>query len=234
MRKFNSLEREIIEKLVNSPALNEQGLILCSKFLEDNYIGEQFDMSLAVKCIDKKVLMLLPKKENFEKLQREKIIFVITFFNLIKDLQEERKIYLIGDNDKEGLLGPQFSEKISFTKDLDEIVCDTFFKLIAVSQDLVEYVKNGFKTDEEIRHNKTLRISKIGIWVAIFIGLSGILLSIYLDKTSDNTIRIDAKQFNTLIETQEKVIKNQKSVENYMIDFLDSTKIETETIKHRH
>lgn len=228
MRKFNSLERDIIEKLVKSPALNEQGLILCSTFLEDNYVGEQHDMSLAVKCIEKKVLMLLPKKENFEKLRREKIIFVITFFNLIKDLQEERKIYLIGDNDKEGLLGPQYSEKISFSIDLDKVICDTFFKLIAVSQDLVDYVKKGFKTDEEIRHNETLQISKIGIWVAIFIGLSGILLSIYLGKYSDNTARLDTTQFNSMIENK------KKEIENHIIDFLDSTKIEIDTIKHRH
>lgn len=234
MRKFNLLEKEIIEKLVNSPALNEQGLILCSKFLEDNYVGERFDMSLAVKCSEKKVLMLLPKKENFERFRREKIIFVITFFNLIKDLQNERQIYLIGDNDKEGLLGPQFSEKISFAKDLDEIICDSFFKLIAVSQDLVEYVKNDFKTGEEIRHNETLRISKIGIWVAIIIGLSGIILSICLDRTSDNTVKLDKKQFNTLIENQEKVIVNQDSIESYIINFLDTTRIEKDRIKHRH
>ncbi|MBN1187522.1 MAG: hypothetical protein JXB49_34920 [Bacteroidales bacterium] len=227
MRKFNLLEKEIIEKLVNSPALNEQGLILCSKFLEDNYIGERFDMSLAVECIEKKVLMLLPKKENFEELQRAKIIFVITFFNLIKDLQNERQIYLIGDNDKEGLLGPQFSEKISFAKDLDEIICDSFFKLIAVSQDLVEYVKNDFKTDEEIRHNETLRISKIGIGVAIIIGLSSIILCIYSDKISDNTVKLDTKQFNTLI-------KYQDSIGNNMINFLDTTRIEKDTTKHRH
>jgi hypothetical protein len=220
MRKFNSLEREIIEKLVNSPALNEQGLVLCSKFLGDNYIGKDYNISLAVKCKDKKVLMLLPRKDNFEKLQREKVIFVITFFSLIKELQDERKIYLVGAIDEEGLLGPEFSEKISFAKDLDKIICDTFFKLITVSQDLVEYVKNDFKTDEEIRHNETLVISKVGILAAILIGLSGIILSLYMENTSHNTTKLDTNQFNYLIETQDKVIQSQTNIENYILILL--------------
>jgi hypothetical protein len=235
MRKLNSLEKEIVDKLVNSYALKEQGLYLCSKFLEDNYIGASFEMSLAVKCKDKKVLMLIPKKEtDFEDFQRGKIIFIITFFNLIKDLQDSRKIYLIGDSDKEGLLGPKFSEKVSFAPDLDAIICDTFFKLIAVSQDLFEYVKNGFKTDEEIRHNQTLKISRIGIWVAILIGLSSIILSLYLDNKVDNTLKLDPTQFDNLIQHQNKAINNQDKMNESLLRYIDTVNINNSDTKHRH
>lgn len=235
MRKLNSLEKQIVDKLVNSYALKEQGLYLCSKFLEDNYIGKDFEMSLAVKCKDKKVLMLIPKKEtNFEDFRREKIVFIITFFNLIKDLQDERKIYLIGDNDKEGLLGPEFSEKISFAPDLDAIICDTFFKFIAVSQDLIEYVKNDFKTDEEIRHNQTLKISKIGIWIAIFIGLSSILLSVYLDNKDDNTVKLDSVQFENLIEQQNRAIYSQEKVNESLLNYIDTLNYNLKNAMHRH
>jgi len=235
MRKLNLLEKEIVDKLVNSAALKKQGLYLCSKFLEDNYVGEKFEMSLAVKCKDKKVLMLIPKKEtNFEDIQRGKVIFIITFFNLIKDLQDARKIYLIGDNDKEGLLGPEFSEKISFAPDLDSIICDTFFKLIAVSQDLIEFANNGFRTDEEIRHNQTLKISRLGIWIAILLGLSSIILSLYLDNKSDNTIRIESTQFENVIQHQDKTNNNQEKLNATILRYLDTIDSNMYEIKHRH
>jgi hypothetical protein len=235
MRKLNSLEKEIADKLVNSYALKEQGLYLCSKFLEDNYVGKDFEMSLAVKCKDKKVFMLIPKKEtNFEDFRREKIVFIITFFNLIKDLQDERKIYLIGDNDKEGLLGPKFAEKITFSPDLDSIICDTFFKFIAVSQDLIEYVKNDFKTDEEIRHDQTLKISKIGIWVAILLGLASIILSVYIDNNDDNTVKLDSAQFEYLIEKQERAISNQEKINKSLINYIDTLNYNFKNTIHRH
>jgi len=157
-------------------------MCLCSHFLEEYYIGESFEMSLAVKSKENKVLMLLPNKEgNFENFKRQKIMFIITFFTLINDLQERRKIYMIGDSDNEGLLGPSYSEKISFTPDLDSLISNTFFKFIMVTQDLVEFVERGFKADEEIRHVQTIRISKIGIWTAILLGLTSLILTLILN-----------------------------------------------------
>src|SRR5690606_16477092 len=157
---------------------------------------------------------------NFGDFKRGKIIFIITFFNLIKDLQDARKIYLIGDNDKEGLLGPKFSEQISFTPDLDKIICDSFFKLIAVSQDLIDYVSNGFKTDEEIRHNQTLEISRIGIMVAIFIGISSIVLSLFLNNKADNTLKLDPIQYDDLIQHQIKAINIQDEMNESLLRYI--------------
>jgi len=216
MRKLNSLEKGIVQKLVDYEHIKDQGMFLCAKFLEEYYIGNDYNLSLAVSCKENKVMMLIPKRESdFENFKRKKIIFIVTFFNLLKDLEKEGKICLIGDNDKEGLLGPEFSEKVSFAPDIDKIICDIFFKMIVVSQDLIELVNNKFLTDEQLRHNQTLLISKIGIIVAVALGIISFVFSVIGledSNSSSNSVKIDSNQFQQYLNKQNHLIQNQHCI----------------------
>lgn len=242
MRKLSSLEKEILDKLINSPALKEQGLILCAKFLEDNYIGKDFEMSLLVKCSTKQVFMSIPKKkQDFDEFQRKKTIFIITFFNLIKDLQDGRRLYLIGDDDKEGILGPEFEVKVNFAPDLNSIICDTFFKLIYVSEDLIDFVKNDFQTVDELQHKENLKVASssleearksvtlsekslhqarqsvsratIAIWVSVLLALISISSAFYISNLqAKNETKLNNKQFIELTNKLDSVTKNLEKV----------------------
>ncbi len=242
MRKFSPLEKEILEKLINSKALNEQGLLLCSKFLKDNYVGEQFELSLMVNSKEREVFITIPfKKYNYEKFLREKIIFVITFFNLIDELKSERKIYLVGDRIDDVILGLQFDKKISLAEDINNIICDSFFKLIAITEELRELVMNNFKSLEEIHHlqnieianqslkeaqksvalaeeslkesKKSVKKANYTIFTSVILALIGLFSSFYIaNKQTENEIKIDRNQYESVINKADTLSKLLKNI----------------------
>jgi len=250
MRKYSSLEKEILEKLINSKALNEQGLLLCSKFLEDNYIGEDFKLSLMVGCTLKKVFIVIPSEEfKDEKFRREKVIFIIAFFNLIEELKMERKIYLIGDGTGDVILGPQFDNKISLSQDLDNIICNSFFKLIAITEDLKEFVKNNFQSVEEIQHIQNIEIANLAlneakqsvliateslkeskssvrkanytIFISVILALISIFSSFHIaNKQAGSMIKIDISQYDNAISKVDSLSQSLKSIETHVNEII--------------
>jgi hypothetical protein len=257
MRKFSSLEKEILEKLVNSRALNEQGLLLCSKFLEDNYVGQAFELSLMVSSTKRKVFIVIPSnKSNYEEFQREKLIFIITFFNLIEELKAERKIYLIGDGRGDVILGPQFDNKITLAQDIDNIICDSFFKLITVTEELRELVRNNFQSLDEIHHiqnieianqslkeakqsvvlseeslkesKRSVRKASYTIYTSVILALISMFSAFYIaNKQAENEIKIDKNQYENVISKVDSLSKLLENMGLQMNKYIISDTIKT-------
>lgn len=215
MRKLNALEKEIVIKLVNYRIFQEEGMALCFKFLEDNYIGSDFNLSIAIQ--GKEVMLLtptsIPDSANF---RREKIVLIITFFSLITELNELGKIKLIGHDVRDCLFGPVYDNKSTFTPDINELIINPIFKFILLSQELIEYVKQDFRTEDEIHYNQTLNLSKFGLYIALSLGIVGIAINIIQlnSSKSSESIKLDSEQFKDIAKKQELIITNQNKILN--------------------
>lgn len=99
----------------------------------------------------------------------------------------DKMIYCL--NDKRDYIRRDFTDKI-FDKS-DNIICDSmgmdseycdfinkhFFGAITITETLIEYVNDGYKTKEEKRFHTQCIISGIAIAISALIGLASILLS---------------------------------------------------------
>jgi hypothetical protein len=50
------------------------------------------------------------------------------------------------------MLGAQLEELIALSPDINNLICDNFFKFILLSEELIEYARRDFLTKESIRH----------------------------------------------------------------------------------
>jgi len=62
------------------------------------------------------------------------------------------KLSIIESEKKEGMLGAQLEELIALSPDINNLICDNFFKFILLSEELIEYARRDFLTKESIRH----------------------------------------------------------------------------------
>jgi hypothetical protein len=72
------------------------------------------------------------------------------------------------DNYIDTIREPVFNEKVKQYLDSE----------IYPTQSIIEYHNAGYRTDEEVRHAATLKVSRISIWVAISLGLLGLLVTV--------------------------------------------------------
>jgi hypothetical protein len=214
MRKLNTLEKNILKKIVEYKPMLEDGMFVCNGFLGDNYIGKKYGASLAVSKSKEQFVLFLSKKQNEnEKLRRQKIMFIITFFKLIDYLDKNGFIETLDSDSKneEGMLGLQSEHMITFSRGLNEIVFNSFFKFIIVSQDLIDIIDNDFQTDERLLSIKNLKISRTGIIVAISIGLISSVIStvgLLQSNSEKRLIKIDSTQFKIFNDKYLKLIEN--------------------------
>lgn len=214
MRKFNLLEKEILVKLVNSDVLKEQGLIQCLKFLEDNYVGHNFDTSIMF--VKGKAIIISTKNKD----PKSKMLFFITFFNLLKDLQDMRSIYIFGDNTtNDSCLGNQHNESaMKLPLDICPYAYDTLAKYILVSDDIKDLVENNFKTVEDRRHRKEIKIAR-GSLVITFIALlfsfiSPFVFSTKIEQNQIDSIRTDLRQIDSSIDKLSFVMTSEIKTDN--------------------
>jgi len=155
MRKFSNVEKRIIRELITHEALATESLIQVGVFIEDLLIEPDNNLSLLLRPSESAVYVSFPEEEL--ETARDKFIQVVTVLNLLRELQLEGKIVLLGEStksDKES--GNQFAEgtTMEIPQPLANFATDSLEKYILVSEDLKEFVDADFRTPEEIRHKK--------------------------------------------------------------------------------
>ncbi len=92
-------------------------------------------------------------------------------------------------------------------KSINEFVLENFTKLVYVHEDLKYFVKNNFKTKDDIRFINTQFATWISIFLATIIGLYSIFRE--PDKQS---VQIDKSQVNSILNSNKKQVDVQKEI----------------------
>jgi len=179
MRKFSNVEKDIIRELTTHEALTTEGLIQVVVFIEDLLIEPENNLSLLLRPSESSVYVSFPEEEL--ETARGKFIQVVTVLNLLRELQSQGKIVLLGESTKsDKALGNQFAEgtTMEIPQPLAKFAIDSLEKYILVSEDLKEFIDSDFRTPEEIRHKKSITVAIVALVVSILIGLWGIFRDI--------------------------------------------------------
>jgi hypothetical protein len=203
MRMLNQTEKEIIAKMTDYYAYKEEGLFVCSKFLEDNYINDKTKTGLFIDKNAKKIIITEPNTDTkFDK--QNKIIFLITFFNLLQDLIADGKIIVFGDNiqfpsNNKLLLGKQYDSGIEFSSEMFNLVDNFFSKFILINNDLLFIRRKHFNDIEGIRYKRNFKITIISLILAFITSL----YSIWSDINTSKRIKVENdKEKNELISKE--------------------------------
>ena len=175
MRKFSNVEKRIIRKLTTHEALTTEGLIQVGVFIEDLLIEPENNLSLLLSPSESSAYVSFPEEEL--ETARDKFIQVVTVLNLLRELQSEGKIVLLGESTESYKgAGNQFDEGITMKipQPLANFATGSWEKYILVSEDLKEFVDADFRTPEEIRHKKSITVAIVALVVSILLGLWGV------------------------------------------------------------
>lgn len=203
MRPFNKNEKDIIKKLTE---IDEIKLSTLSKFLQDCYFTEERGMSFRVLNKEKLYLYYDIKKYNNEVKRRKMMAAFIELYWLIYYLIENHYIYTMGINHGEDQFITYFkcqNRTLSnakgdylaikdcriYDKDNNKVCasisCESFdidfinknyFGELYVTEELKEFVNDGFITKEEKQFKRSYNQTWWAIGTSIVIGL----ISIYL------------------------------------------------------
>ncbi|NBB85027.1 MAG: hypothetical protein GVY12_02230 [Bacteroidetes bacterium] len=181
MRKFSNVEKCLIRELITHEALTNEGLIQVAVFIEDLLIEPDKNLSLLLRPSESSVYVSFPEEER--EAARGKFIEVLTLLNLLRELQYEGKIVLLGESTKSDTeAGQQFDEgtTMEIPQPLANFVIDSWKKYILVSEDLKSFVDKDFRSPEEIRHKKSITVAIVALVTSIVLGLWGILRDVIL------------------------------------------------------
>jgi hypothetical protein len=177
MRRFSAFEKKAIRRLVNHDALQEQGLVLMTLYLESNYFGPENQAS--VMYTKERKVYLSTSTHDMES-AREKFVQSITLFNLLRELRDAGLIVFLGEPEPQGALGEQYKQGITFEVNapFNAFICECLTKYVMVTEELVQLVSDDFVSPEERRHNETKVISFIAIGVSLILGLVSIYITV--------------------------------------------------------
>lgn len=193
MRQLSQFEKEFIKDMVTYQSTNLSTYFY--GFLIDNYFTAEKSRALIVGD-NFAYLHLFKKNENSGIKFNQEIKKIIDIFCLLDLLERECYVYINGDpnfvgkyeiiyDNNENLLDPDKAIEIMERKEgvlLDEQdykkVIYYFYRNIHITQGLIELLRSGFRTQEQIRHEESLKVTWTGIYTAWVIGIISALIGI--------------------------------------------------------
>jgi hypothetical protein len=224
MKEFNQFEKEIINRII---ADYKKGTVpklisILNPELENKDIYLDFEEETAIIKAD---INFYSDKTSVEE-ARKLIAKIVTTVHLLKYLQNEGYLILYNEAVVQGkffyygqLIQGNHSHKFPINDlDVKDLLIDYSRKIILVGQPLIEFVKNDFKTEEQIRANKesktnsrNLSIALIALIVSVFLGVIGIFVGIYYgsQEVKYSKVQIEQEQNVKLNDNQLKGIENK-------------------------
>lgn len=246
MRNFSEFEKKAIKKITEKEFSDTNVLDLLSDIALNEHRGIHIDfenkkLTAIIKPTDSLFFNELVESVFLIKyLEKESLIFFHSNYEPpSKGDYLKHKTSLINSDTSKAYTKNEFSTTI-----FDDIV--NFQKTYFVcSTELIEYVKNDFKSLEQIRHEENLKESEknlviakqsldksdtglelsrlsikkatLAIFISIALGLISIFSSFYFaHKQSDNEIKIDQKQFELMRNKIELIETNIDSINFYV------------------
>lgn len=138
-------------------------------------------------------------KESFKanihpiSIDEEVILFVRRETEKLSNQQEYEHVMLMNEH------GNFRFRTLEIPQEFFGFIEDNLLGTFHITEDLIDYVNNNFRSREEIRHSRNVRLTWISIAVALFIGLSAMILQIksseqankYLDTLQKEILKIN-------------------------------------------
>lgn len=235
MRTFDEFEKNLIRKIIGFR--NDDVMVSYSNLMTDIL----FNKGLCLDRERKTAVVLFPETKT-ETLGQQ-IDFIFEANRVREDLIKttfllnylEKNGYILLYENMTGIKNPfyycgfKYPVKVPINdKNIASLICEYFFKSLFISQELVDLVSDNFVSKEEIRHNvsitkaqdsidlanKSLFLSRIGIWLSFGIGIISIIMSLislhYTRESLARDTKIDSNQLK-LIQTQTDSISELKN-----------------------
>ena len=238
MRTFNENEKEVLEILNKSNGLKFQSLFV-SKVLDKKIIIDYKANSVKVRY---KTKNFTPSKEELKLIRNQsnelhsRIYLAVT---LVKYFEKEGLISLFQNQNREDKIkiGDSKIDDHGLLNEIEDktikaLLLDYVDKILIITTEFNEFVKNGYISKDEIRQLKSIKLAWIGIAIAVFASLISAFFSLLtvFDKDTENF----NKDFNNRVLNQDTLFKKIDNVtnSNYILNQkLDSLLIkEKETI----
>jgi hypothetical protein len=222
MRQLSSSERETIKHLVEKPTTLE------------NLLGNiNDDLVFRINKPQKEVVLLRVKPEigkttdianDFASFWLQRLLFISTLIKLLHYLEQNGYIishlltYEYNEPYYLGKLREHFNRSEVSLNDntykyddefLIEFITKYCFRIIYPTEELKIYVRNKFRTPEEIRFSKTYHLAIYAIIISIIIGIGGLLIAIFDSKDS---IQLDEYQYKEFTNRLDKIYLNMKTI----------------------
>ena len=158
--------------------------------------------------------------ENFDQPIQNNNLLQLNSQGLYININDPSKIY---DQNKNITF-----EAIKLDNNIYDLVMNNFFGLLFVSEDLKEYVNNGFKSTVDLRYKR----AQITTWVSIFIAFLFGLLGLYnpFEKNKIIECKLTKQQFKKIIKQNQILNKNSIKV----IDIISKTESNKTQKKYIH
>lgn len=113
------------------------------------------------------------------------------------------------------------------SQEFDQSIIKKIIKIfdlnIIVSEELISYVNDGFKTRDEKRHEEQLTLTKKIAWISFLLSIFSISMATF-GFFMKNEIKINKEQYYEIIERLDKSQNDLKMYEETTIDRLESNK----------
>lgn len=255
MREFNDFEKAVITALVNARHSNDIVKLCAANYIMDatgcyaiEWVTDTGNEKIEFYCKDKDAPMsvmfgaldilsllkyledngyiLVTQKANAKLLPKQ-------LYSHKKYIYEDGKYWIkMGENCKGAILG---SKQLLFTD--AALLLDRYANaIIYPTTELELYVKRGFKTEDDVKFEaqqsiaeRSLKITKKSVWVAIAIGLAS-LIATYVSVKAP--ITINEPQYNRIIEsvrmnTTPKIVDVQIVNDTLDVNIKESVRLNT-------
>lgn len=215
MRNLSDLEKQVLKALVNHPHCSEQGLVQMATVVDDHFMGSARGVSVLVDSGNKQVLMSIPEHDN--EALRSKFLIVITVFNVLKYLNEEGLIVVLGDKLQGISLGSQYSDgQTSFIPSpIADYIEENLTKYVLVTEELRNIVSSEYRDAEHIRHRQTIIISVLAIIISLILGVYGAYSSCTTSKELNRHVE------NLVVSEKENTSNIVSAVDSLQSDSVD-------------
>jgi len=175
LRRLSNLEEEVVQRLVAHSGLAEQGLVQFASVLEGKYLGPDTDVSILGLADKSRIGISVNNVDKPEAMQR--FVQTLEVFHLFQCLESEGLIVFLDSGESAGdfQLGSQHKDghTVWAPNPLASFVYENLKRFIMVTEELRQYVRNGCRSEEQIRHTQTLRISVAALVLALALGAYG-------------------------------------------------------------
>lgn len=224
MRQINNFEKEVLKGII---LYHNRGIVPNLASVIDPYLqNKDIYLDFAAKSAEIRADMQFYNQGTLIEEVRRLTLQIVTFVTLLKYLQDNGYLTIfqeatqLQNQQRFGQLiqSHTFVTATIADKNVTTLLLDYSLKSILVSQSLIDFVANNFRTEEKVRsdrdnliNKRNLNIAAIALMASTIIGVCGLFYS-----------RLEVKYGRLQVEQEQNVRLNTNQIDN-LVNRLDST-----------